>query len=232
MKPSKLHSNRKAYNWLLYDIGDKWLEEYSKYYKGTLYDLGCADAVYKNYFLKYCDKYIGVDWSNSFHETKVDIVANLNEYLPIEDEKADTVISFSVLEHLCEPQIFLNETYRILGGGGALVLQVPWMWWVHEAPHDYFRYTPYGLKYMLQKAGFKDIHIQPSSGFFTMWFVKMNYFSLRFIKGSKFRQKLTQIALMPFWYIAQILAPKLDSLHRGWSLETQGFYVVAKKEQF
>lgn len=38
-KPSKFHNNRKSYNWLIYDIGDKWLIEYSKYYKGTLVDL-------------------------------------------------------------------------------------------------------------------------------------------------------------------------------------------------
>ena len=61
MKPSKYHSNRKDINWLLYDIGDKWLEEYSKYYKGNLYDLGCGEAPYKKYFLQYCDEYIGVD---------------------------------------------------------------------------------------------------------------------------------------------------------------------------
>ena len=38
-KPSKYHNNRKSYNWLIYDTGDKWLIEYSKYYKGTLVDL-------------------------------------------------------------------------------------------------------------------------------------------------------------------------------------------------
>lgn len=27
-KPSKFHNNRKSYNWLIYDIGDKWLLEY------------------------------------------------------------------------------------------------------------------------------------------------------------------------------------------------------------
>lgn len=113
--------------------------------------------------------------------------------------------------------------------GGAIVLQVPWQWWIHEAPYDYFRYTPYGLKYMFEKAGYKDIYVQPTTGFFTMWFLKMNYFSLRWIKGSKFRKALTKALLIPFWYTAQKLAPKLDSLHRGWSLESAGFFVVAKK---
>ena len=41
MKPSKFHSNRGFHNWLLYDIGDKFLQKYSKFYKGVLVDLGC-----------------------------------------------------------------------------------------------------------------------------------------------------------------------------------------------
>ena len=134
------------------------------------------------------------------------------------------------MEHLCEPQIFLNESYRILKKDGTIILSVPWMWWIHEAPYDYFRYTPYGLKYMFEKAGYRDIHIQPTTGFFSMWFLKMNYFSLKWIKGSKIRRALTKAFLIPFWYTAQKLAPWLDSLHRGWSLESAGFFVVAKKK--
>lgn len=51
MKLSQFHSNRSLHNWILYDIGDKFLLKYSKYYKGALYDLGCGEAPYKEYFL-------------------------------------------------------------------------------------------------------------------------------------------------------------------------------------
>ena len=184
---------------------------------------------YKEFFLQYVDKYIGVDWTKTLHNSKADVISNLNEKIKLPDDYADTIVSLSVMEHLCEPQIFLNESYRILKDGGIMILQVPWMWWIHELPHDYFRYTPYGLKYMFEKAGYKDIHIQPTSGFFTMWFLKMNYFSLKWIKGSKIRRSFTRGLLIPFWYLSQKLAPWLDSKHRGWSLESAGFFVVAKK---
>lgn len=229
IKPSEFHSNKKPYNWLIYDISDKWLESYSKYYKGTLVDLGCGEAPHKNYFLQYVNKYIGVDWTNTLHNSKADIISDLNKKIEIENDFADTIISLSVMEHLCEPQIFLNESYRILKKDGTIILGVPWMWWIHEAPHDYFRYTPYGLKYMFEKAGYKDIQIQPTTGFFSMWFLKMNYFSLKWIKGSKIRKTFTKAFLIPFWYTSQKLAPWLDNKHRGWSLESAGFFVVAKK---
>jgi SAM-dependent methyltransferase len=229
IKPSEYHSNKKAYNWLIYDISDKWLEVYSKYYKGILVDLGCGEAPHKNYFLQYVNQYIGVDWTNTLHNSKADIISDLNKEIVVEDNFADTIISLSVMEHLCEPQIFLNESYRILKKDGTIILGVPWMWWIHEAPHDYFRYTPYGLKYMFEKAGYKDIQVQPTTGFFTMWFLKMNYFSLKWIKGSKIRRAFTKAFLIPFWYTSQKLAPWLDNKHRGWSLESAGFFVVAKK---
>lgn len=228
-RPSLNHTNRKLYNWVIYNNWDKWLVEYSKYYKGTLVDLGCGTAPYKDFFLQYASKYIGVDWTNTLHNSKADVISNLNEKVEISDNCADTIVSLSVMEHLCEPQIFLNESYRILKNDGVMILQVPWMWWIHEAPYDYFRYTPYGLKYMFEKAGYKDIHIQPMTGFFTMWFLKMNYFSLKWIKGSKLRKTLTKAILLPFWYTSQKLAPWLDNKHRGWSLESAGFFVVAKK---
>lgn len=117
--PSKNHNNRRAYNWLAYDNGDKWLLEYSKYYKGTLVDLGCGTAPYKEFFLQYANEYIGVDWTNTLHNSKADIISNLNKKVELEDNYADTIISLSVMEHLCEPQIFLNESYRILKNGGG-----------------------------------------------------------------------------------------------------------------
>lgn len=219
MKPSKYHSNRNLTNWLIYKIGDRFLEKYSPYYKGNLVDLGCGEAPYKKYFLQYANSYTGVDWSNTFHNSGADVVSNLNEKIELPDESADTLISLSVMEHLSEPQIFLNESYRVLKGGGNMTLQVPWQWWIHEAPHDYFRYTPYGLKYMFEKAGFVDVEVEPQSGFFTTSIVKMNYFSARFIRGPRPLR----------WLIKAILAPYLDKLDRNWAAEAQGYFVLAKK---
>ncbi len=229
MKPTKFHSNRQWYNWLVYNIADKFLEKYSKYYKGILVDLGCGEAPYKEYFLQYADKYIGVDWTNTLHNSKADVLSNLNEKVNLPDEYADTVVSLSVIEHLFEPQAFLNECYRIMKKGGTLVLQAPFQWWIHEAPYDYFRYTPYAFKYMLDKAGFVDIKIEPQSGFFTMWLLKFNYFTLRFIKDPKPFRTIIKFILWIIWNLNQFTAPLLDKLDKRWNLETSGYFVIAKK---
>lgn len=229
MKISQQHSNRRAHNWLIYDIGDCFLLKFSENFKGVLYDLGAGESPFKNFFLLHAKQYIAVDWAGSYHNTKADIAADLNKPLPIESEVADTVVSLSVLEHLCEPQMMLNEAFRILKPGGSMVLQVPWQWWIHEAPYDFFRYTPYGLKYLFEKAGFVDMVVEPQSGFFTMWILKFNYFSLRFIRGPRPLRWLINVALLPMWYLGQKAAPYLDSLDKNWAAEASGYFVTARK---
>jgi hypothetical protein len=108
-------------------------------------------------------------------------------------------------------------------------LQVPWLWWIHEAPYDFFRYTPYGIKYLFEKAGFVDVVVEPQSGFFTMWILKMNYFSLRFIRGPRPLRWAIKVLLIPLWYLSQRVAPLLDKLDRNWALETAGYFVTARK---
>lgn len=229
MKISQTHSNRRAYNWLIYKVGDRSLLKHAALYKGTLYDLGAGEAPYKEFFLQYASRYVAVDWASSLHDIEADVVADLNEPLPIDSEVADTVLSLSVLEHLREPQTMLNETFRILKPRGAIVLQVPWQWWIHEIPYDYFRYTPYGLHYLLEKAGFIDVQVEPQAGFFTMWILKFNYFTLRIIRGPRPLRALIQLGLLPLWFLGQVLAPWLDKLDRNWALEASGYFVTAKK---
>ncbi|MCF6351475.1 MAG: class I SAM-dependent methyltransferase [Cyclobacteriaceae bacterium] len=226
---SKSHNNYQKINWLVYDILDKFLTKNSDKFKGSLYDLGCGDAEYKEFFLKYATSYTGVDWSKSMHEFKGDIKANLNQALPIESECSNTVVSLSVMEHLSEPQIMLNEASRILTKGGFLVLQVPWQWKVHEGPYDFYRYSPFALKKMLTKAGFDQIIIEPTSGFFSMWIVKFNYFTNRMIGGSRFFRGIQKIFFIPIWYLGQKIAPRLDKLDKNWMLETMGYFVTARK---
>lgn len=229
MTASKQHSNRDRHNWLIYDLGDKFREACKKYYKGVMYDLGCGEKPYKEFFLQHVERYIGIDWGNSLHDSKADILADLNEPLPLDNECADTTIAFSVLEHLHEPQTMLDEAFRVLKPGGAMVLTVPWQWHVHEAPHDYFRFTPYGLKYLLEKAGFAVVTIKPLSGFFTTWVLKFNYFTKRLVGGTPARQAFMTALLTPVWSIGQHLAALLDARDTNWNLEATGFGVVARK---
>lgn len=213
-----------SHNWLALKINNTCVTNILPYIKGRVIDLGCGEAPYKDDILKVADEYIGVDWKSSFHDqSNVDVFANLCETLPFDDCYADTVVSFQVMEHLPEPDFFLSECYRILRAGGKLFITVPFMWHVHEAPYDYFRYTRYGLEYLLSKNGFVDIQIQENTGFWQMWILKFNYHTTRFARG------FLKCFWICIWFLGQVCAPVLDKYDKNFG-ETASYFVIAVKK--
>jgi len=192
-------------------------------YTGTVIDLGCGSSPYKENILGQASTYVGVDWTNSIHgRAGVDVFANLSRPLPFRDDCADVIVSFQTLEHLPEPSLFLAESLRILKPGGSIYMTVPFMWHVHEEPHDYYRYTRYGLLYLFEKAGFKDIAVKENTGFWQTWALKFNYHTSRFARG------LYRYLWIPFWWLTQTISPVLDRIDNN-PHETASYTVTACK---
>jgi hypothetical protein len=49
--------------------------------------------------------------------------------------------------------------YRCLRPGGRLILTVPFAARWHYIPHDYWRFTPSGVRLLLDRAGFTDVAV-------------------------------------------------------------------------
>lgn len=225
------HPNCSWHNWILYSRTEKDLSRVTGKISGRLYDLGCGQAPYKEYFLNYCAEYIGVDWTTSADGQYSNIIADLNYPLPIESAVADCAIAISVLEHLSHPTQLLSEVARILKPNGKLILQVPWQWWIHEEPHDYYRFSPWALNLLLQNAGFTNIEITAQSGAATTIFIKVNYLLRRFVRGPTYVKKLVELILIPIWTINQFLAIFLDRFDSNWDRDTTGYFVTAELSQ-
>ena len=71
--------------------------------------------------------------------------------LGIADASFPVVLCTEVLEHLPEPQRAIDEMYRVLEPGGTLLLTTRFLFPIHDAPHDYFRFTKYGLRHLLRR---------------------------------------------------------------------------------
>ena len=71
--------------------------------------------------------------------------------LGICDASFDVVLCTEVLEHLPEPQRAIDEMYRVLVPGGQLLLTTRFLFPIHDSPHDYFRFTKYGLRHLLRR---------------------------------------------------------------------------------
>lgn len=215
-----------SHNWLVHYRLQKQLRTHASDIRGDVLDLGCGERVYEPFIRKLADSYLGIDWDGTLHRPMMDLVADLNCRIPLPDACADTVFSISVLEHLHNPQMLVDEAFRLLRPGGALVLQVPFQWRVHEAPYDYFRFTSYGLQHLLQEAGFGVFEVMPTTGFWSTWVLKLNYHSLRWLRGPHWLRSLGRICLMPLWLMDQVVAVVLDRKSPN-PEETQGYLVVA-----
>lgn len=61
------------------------------------------------------------------------------------DAHFDAIVIIEVLEHVVDPLRAAAEVQRLLKPGGSLVLSTPFIFPLHDRPHDFFRYTRYGL---------------------------------------------------------------------------------------
>ncbi len=66
--------------------------------------------------------------------------------IPFRDASFHAVITQALLEHTRRPSQVVNEIRRILKTGGLVYAEVPFIQGYHPTPHDYYRYTPEGLR--------------------------------------------------------------------------------------
>ena len=145
------------------DILQEKIEQHST---GNFLDLGCGTAPYYCVYKDYVDEVSCVDWGESWHDTSyTDIQADLSKNLPLEDDSFDTILLTSVLEHIPNPEHLFSEMKRILKNDGKLILQVPFLYWLHEQPNDYYRYTQFALERFCKINELKILSLQTTGSF-------------------------------------------------------------------
>ncbi|MCW8877229.1 MAG: class I SAM-dependent methyltransferase [Kangiellaceae bacterium] len=149
---------------------------------GRCIDVGCGDLPYKELIESKVDVYDTLDIEKRRQEVKY--VADIQDMNIIGSNVYDSALCLEVLEHVPDPFQAVSEIHRILKKGGKLVLSVPHLSRLHEEPHDYYRFTKYGLDFMFKRQGFKVISIEPVGGFFC--FVG---------------HQISSLLLLPVWHI-------------------------------
>jgi len=133
---------------------------------GLLLDCGCGFVPYYELYKDLVDDNFCVDWENSVHKNPfLDKIADLNEPLPFPDKSFDTVLLTDVLEHIAEPFRLIGEISRILKPQGKLIMGVPFFYWIHEAPYDYYRYTEFLLRKICTDNNLEIVSIYAYGGY-------------------------------------------------------------------
>ncbi len=184
-------------------------------------DAGAGECAYKDRFPR--QRYTAIDLGigdSAWNYSELDALADLTS-IPFPSNVFDAVVNIVTLEHVKEPRCVLAELLRVLAPGGRLLLVVPHEWEEHQTPHDFFRYTQYGVRYLLERSGYIDIRIEPVGGFFRLLARRMLN-ALQFFPGALFF-----IAAIFFGPPAMIL-PWLDGLDRRRNF-TLGYICTARK---
>lgn len=171
-------------NVLINRIHDHQLRLYaSQYANGRLIDIGCGTKPYRSLLAPYVLEHLGVDHEGSLHDpSNVDLTGSAYD-VPAESGSFDTALCTSVLEHVEEPEAALRECFRLLRPGGMAIYSVPFIWHIHEAPRDFYRYSEHGIRYLMEKVGFEVVEIKALSGFWVTFGQLLVYNLFRLHRG-------------------------------------------------
>ncbi len=197
--------------------------EIIKHANGYVLDIGCGEKPFYGYIKKQIESYIGLDYPGTQHlKEHIDIFGIAND-LPFKKASFDMTILTQVIEHLEDPQKVFFEVNRVLKQNGVLIISWPFLYPVHEAPRDFFRYTEFGMKHLATQAGFIVKSLVPVSGF---WITFFSFLSLYIYSKSE----IIYLIFLPILFIFKwlcILFNKLDV--KSNSKWTWNFYAVLQK---
>jgi ubiquinone/menaquinone biosynthesis C-methylase UbiE len=137
----KYHLGRSTKKSLVYRLNRRTQEvtqSIKRYFPGMpsrIVDAGAADGLMLSKIKKIFPSSlcIGIELSWELVETNTDGDITLFQgdvnYLPLTNNAADIIVATAVIEHLQNPQKFLEETMRILKSHGLLILTSPDPFW-------------------------------------------------------------------------------------------------------
>jgi SAM-dependent methyltransferase len=184
-------------------------------------DAGAGEGRHAACFPK--QRYVGVDLAvgdAAWDYRGLDAVADLAA-LPFAPDSFDAALNIVTLEHVPDPAAALAEIARTLKPRGRLLLVVPQDWEVHQAPHDYFRYTRYGVRRLLERAGFGDVRVLAAGGYFRL-------LSRRLLNGLQFFPGVWAIPAVLLLAPPALVLPALDSIDHNRNF-TLGYVCTAAK---
>ena len=180
--------------------------------KGKTLDVGCGQKPYQDLFAT--SEYVGLELDtpvNRQHK-RADFYYDGTTF-PFDPDSFDSVICNQVLEHVPDSCAFLAEIRRVLKPDGALLLTVPFVWDEHEQPHDYVRYSSFGLKRLLNAQGFTIIEYRKTMTDLRTVFQLINaYLYKKTVTPNGYLNLMAALILMaPFNLAGEILGRLLPS---------------------
>ncbi|MBK9191862.1 MAG: methyltransferase domain-containing protein [Crocinitomicaceae bacterium] len=177
----------------------EFIKASSHHFSGSVLDAGCGNKPYEPLIKnnQRVTAYFGMDLENSdiYHRVPKELIWD-GVNIPLANDEVQTVLATELLEHCFDTDKIVSEFYRVLSSEGKLIGTVPFIWPLHETPHDFYRFTPFSLQQKLQLAGFRDIQITPFGGRDKMLSVSLAIWLVNH-PGSKLKKRILRFFILP-----------------------------------
>jgi len=194
-----------------------------KYVEGHVLDVGAGSLLYKKILSKHALQYTSTD-KYSTHEL-LDFQYDATD-LKFPPSSFDVVFCNQMLEHVEQPKTALSEIKKVMKDSGTLIVGVPFFYYLHGLPHDYFRYTEYGLKSMLKESGFDIINLNAVGGYFSTLIEPVNIVIVCCGLNLPVWQKMVNCFNFLFFVLPFIALDVILNTNKRFP---SGYFVVAKK---
>jgi ubiquinone/menaquinone biosynthesis C-methylase UbiE len=130
---------------------DKFLEKHAS--NAKILDIGSGNSSYNRFF----PNRIALDLDPA---RKPDVIGDAHN-LPFKDGKIEAILSTDVCEHLKDPVKAVSEMHRVLKQNGLVIFTTRFVFPIHDAPGDYWRFTKYGLRQLFRD--FEILELEPET---------------------------------------------------------------------
>lgn len=138
---------------------------------GVVLDLACGESPFRQYFRE-ASQYLRVDRDSSDAE----VIRGDMGRVPLPDGSVDVVLLSQALTDVPDPSAVLKEVRRLLRNGGSVIVFESMCYPEHDAPHDYYRLMPEGLRVVAGTAGLQAREFIRLGGLFTRFASLWNTF--------------------------------------------------------
>jgi SAM-dependent methyltransferase len=202
------------------------IRSFARQLTGRCLDVGCRGKPYARDIKPFVARHYGIDLVRPADGVGLgpDVLGSAVA-LPFPNAAFDSVLCTQVLDDVPQPASALNELARVLRPGGVLLLTVPQSWGEHDLPHDYWRFTEPGLRYLLGQSGFQVEAVDRRGGVGSVAAQRLSAFL--YYTWGKGRALLLCAPVVAVCSLVQLLGQVIDWFDRK-RTDTLGYAVTAR----
>jgi SAM-dependent methyltransferase len=174
------------------------LERYSS---GKLLDAGAGNQVFRDIVEDQCEIYESLDLKDSEDISYVQDIRDTD----LDSESFDTVFCRNVLEHIRNPGDALDEMSRITSQEGKIILTLPHLAYLHNQPDDYYRFTRYGVRELVEDTNLQVVEMREAGGLFSFLAYSLSTFGFGIAFSIPIIADILYYANLPLQHLAILL---------------------------